>query len=86
MTGHTPKPAFDANHWALLKATRAFVAWLETEDRGPDYGSLSRDTHPQGEQIWREWWERNQTLCDEALELGRAAADRFKDVRIPKNA
>lgn len=35
------------------EACRALVAWDESEKNGPDYGSLTRTTHPQGELIWR---------------------------------
>lgn len=56
-----------------FEASRSIVAWLESEDSGPDYGSLTRDTHPEGEQIWRQWWDRNIGLCDQALKQARAA-------------
>lgn len=57
-------------------AVRAFVAWLDAEDGAPDYGSLTRDTHPEGERIWHEWYERNLRLCKNAQELGRAVIAR----------
>lgn len=57
----------------MLAACRAFVAWLEAEETSPNYGSLTRDTHPEGERIWREWFGRNLRLCREAQDLGRAA-------------
>ena len=52
---------------------RALLAWLEGEQSGPDYGSQTRDTHPEGEKIWEEWWNRQLRLCDEAEQLARAA-------------
>ena len=58
---------------AMLAACRTFVAWLDAESAGPDYGSMARDTHPEGERIWREWWGRNLRLCGEAQQMGRAA-------------
>lgn len=57
----------------MLAAVRAFVAWLDAEDSMPNYGTQSRDTHPEGERIWREWYDRNLRLCDEAQRLGHAA-------------
>jgi hypothetical protein len=57
----------------MLAACRAFVAWLDAEDTLPSYGSLTRDTHPEGERIFMEWWQRNLRLCKEAQAAGRAA-------------
>lgn len=54
------------------EAVRAFVAWLDAENSRPDYGTQTRDTHPEGEHIWQEWWKRNQRLCREAQDKGRA--------------
>lgn len=53
-------------------AVRAFVAWLDAEDERPDYGTQTRETHPEGERIWRERWERNLRLCGEAQDKGHA--------------
>ena len=55
----------------LLAAVRAFVAWLDAEEGKPEYGTLTRDTHPEGERIWREWFDRNLRLCAEAQKQGR---------------
>lgn len=57
----------------LGEACGYIVAWLESEDKGPDYGELTRDTHPEGERIWREWWNEQLELCDKALTFSRAA-------------
>lgn len=57
----------------LREAVVAFVAWLDAEDSPPNYGSLTRDTHPEGKLIWREWWNRNLRLCKTAQKLGHAA-------------
>lgn len=57
----------------LAAATAAFVDWLESEDTSPDYGGLTRNTHPRGEEIWREWWDSNLEKCDRAKRLGKAA-------------
>lgn len=59
-----------------ITACRYIVAWLESDDIGPNYGSLTRDTHPEGEKIWREWWERNIALCDKALEMAQAVVSK----------
>ena len=61
-----------------LEAVEAFVDWFDSEDRGPDYGELARDTHPNGEEIARAWWEGNLEKCDRAHRLGRAALLRAK--------
>ena len=57
-------------------ALRLHKAWSDSEKTGPDYGGQSRDTHPDGERIWRLWWDSQLDLCDratratdEALEL-----------------
>ena len=57
----------------LLAATKAFVAWLESDNNGPGYGSMDRDSHPDGELIWRRWWDDQRRLCDRALDLGPPA-------------
>lgn len=62
-----------ADNARLHKAVCAFVAWLDAEDGSPDYGVLSRDTHPEGERIWKEWFDRNIRLCDIAQNLGHEA-------------
>ena len=65
--------ALEAENERLREAVTAFVAWLDHDDSSPDYGSLTRDTHPDGEAIWSEWWNRGLGLCDRAVNLGRAA-------------
>lgn len=60
----------------LLEACRAMVAWDEAEKAGPDYGGLTRDTHPSGEAIWREWWDGQLKLCDKAFVKAKSAIAR----------
>lgn len=61
---------------SLVQALRLHKAWSDSEKTGPDYGGQTRDTHPDGEKIWRLWWDSQLDLCDratratdEALEL-----------------
>ena len=67
----------EIDHWKALHAIatdacRKLVAWDDGEKAGPDYGTLTRDTHPQGEKIWSEWWERQQEICDASFKAARA--------------
>ena len=48
----------------LLECAQNIAAWLSSDSSGADYGGLSRKTHPEGEQIWREWYDRQQRLCE----------------------
>lgn len=57
----------------LLDATSAFLEWLDREDAGPDYGGLTRDTHPSGEAVWRKWFHDNIDLCGKSQRLARLA-------------
>lgn len=50
----------------LLEALRLHQAWADSERAGPDYGGQTRDAHPDGERIWRQWWEGTLSLCDRA--------------------
>lgn len=50
----------------LEAALRLHKAWSDSEDAGPDYGEQNRDTHPDGERIWRQWWDGNLDLCARA--------------------
>jgi hypothetical protein len=50
----------------MLEALRLHQAWADSERTGPDYGEQTRDTHPNGEEIWRIWWRGNLDLCDRA--------------------
>ncbi|MCC6720543.1 MAG: hypothetical protein IT555_21935 [Acetobacteraceae bacterium] len=68
---------------ALIEAEKALAlhqAWSDSEDAGPDYGDQTRDTHPDGERIWRQWWEGNLSLCDRAQEATRAALATIRKV------
>jgi|GEM_PF-5188108 len=61
-------PAGDALE-ALREARQALglhVAWARSENSGPDYGQQTRETHPDGERIWLQWWNNNLDLCDGA--------------------
>jgi hypothetical protein len=61
-----------AERESALDACRALVAWDDAEKAGPDYGTLTRDTHPNGEAVWRRWWNDQQALCDHAFATARA--------------
>jgi hypothetical protein len=50
----------------MLAALRLHQAWADSERTGPNYGEQTRDTHPNGEEIWRIWWQGNLDLCDRA--------------------
>ena len=50
----------------MLEALRLHQAWADSEHTGPDYGEQTRDTHPNGEEIWKRWWNGNLDLCDRA--------------------
>ena len=57
----------------LAEALRLHQAWSDSEDTGPDYGEQSRDTHPDGERIWKQWWDGNLSLCGRAQDMTREA-------------
>jgi hypothetical protein len=57
----------------MYEALKTFMAWMAADAASPDYHGLTRDTHPQGERIWRSWWNANLALCGQAQELGAAA-------------
>ena len=67
--------AKDARIARLTEALRLHQAWSDSEDAGPDYGAQTRDTHPDGERIWRQWWDGNLDLCARAQEATRAALE-----------
>ena len=52
---------------SLVQALRLHKAWSDGEKTGPDYGGQTRDTHPDGERIWRLWWDNQLSLCDRAV-------------------
>jgi len=60
----------------LLEACRTMIAWDDAEKQGPDYGTQTRDTHPDGELIWKRWWDDQQRLCERAFDTARAAIAR----------
>ena len=63
----------------LLAACSAFVEWLDSDVKGPVYpDGLARDTHPNGEAIWSEWWALQHELCGRAVDEARAAIAKAK--------
>ena len=62
-----------------IEALRLHQAWSDSEDAGPDYGGKSRDTHPDGERIWRQWWDGNLGLCSRAQDMTRDALAAWED-------
>lgn len=62
------------NERAILHAVmRQAEAWADSEHAGPDYGGQTRDTHPDGERIWKAWWNNQLDLCDRANRATDAA-------------
>lgn len=62
----------------LVKAVSYLVAWFDAETTGPDYGSQTRDTHPDGEAIWQRWWDEQHRLCANSHDTGRAVLSRIR--------
>lgn len=67
-----PRAQYDALQ-AAMEAAKVHLRWINSDRAGPDYGGLKRDTHPNGEAIWRQWWELQMELCSETEWLCRAA-------------
>ncbi|GGE36537.1 hypothetical protein GCM10007276_12540 [Agaricicola taiwanensis] len=63
----------------MAKALALHKAWADNERDGPNYGGLTRDSHPDGERIWRQWWDGNLDLCDRANRATDAALTRYKN-------
>lgn len=57
----------------LAEAAAKHLEWIDKERAGPDYGGLTRDTHPAGAAIWSRWWSEQLDLCAETEALARAA-------------
>jgi hypothetical protein len=57
----------------LFEAAAKHLEWIEKEHAGPQYGDLTRDTHPLGEAIWQQWWNEQLELCAATEGLCRAA-------------
>lgn len=57
----------------MRAALRLHKAWSDSDAAGPDYGGQTRNTHPDGEIIWRRWWENQLDLCDRAITATNAA-------------
>ena len=58
-----------------IQACRALIEWFDKEKEGPDYGGKTRDTHPEGQKIWGEWYNEQLDLCDRAEHLARKALE-----------
>ena len=54
------------NAGAMRAALETHAEWARREKAGPDYGGLTRDTHPDGERISSEWFYGNVDLCAKA--------------------
>jgi hypothetical protein len=57
----------------MIAALRLHKAWHDSERAGPDYGGQSRATHPDGELIWRRWWNNQLDLCARSQDATNAA-------------
>lgn len=68
------KPTYEE----LVEALRLHQAWSDSEKAGPDYGKQSRDTHPDGERIWKAWWENQLDLCQRASDTTFALLTRIR--------
>jgi len=62
----------------LVAACRAMIAWDDAEKAGPDYGTLTRDSHPDSAAIWQRWWDDQDHLCRRAFDLARTAIAKAK--------
>lgn len=76
----TPDGSFVPERWArgylpaswvenaakMREALETHAEWARREKAGPDYGGLTRDTHPDGERISSEWFYGNVDLCVKA--------------------
>lgn len=67
----------------MLGALRLHKAWSDSERAGPDYGGQTRDTHPDGERIWKAWWNNQLDLCDRASTATDAAISAAEKAGIP---
>lgn len=67
------RDAAQAEAARLREVVVSLIAWWDAEEAGPDYAGMSRDTHPEGERIWREWWDRQLRLCERTHKLSRSA-------------
>lgn len=57
----------------MLEALILHKKFADHDDAGPNYGGLNRDTHPEGEKIWSEWWSEGISLCGRAMKATDAA-------------
>lgn len=65
----------------LLEAAAAkHLEWIDKESAGPQYGKLTRDTHPLGEAIWCQWWQEQLDLCGETERLCRAGLAELRSI------
>ena len=65
--------ALTAERDALAKASRSFIAWMESESRGPDFTPYTRKTHPNPDEASRTWFWGNVELLRVAEEQAREA-------------
>ena len=68
----------------LVQALRLHKAWSDSEKTGPDYGGQTRDTHPDGEKIWRIWWDNQVDLCDRATRATDEILTRIEELENMK--
>lgn len=57
----------------LLEALELEEAFYAHQETSPDYDGMTRDTHPNGEAIWRKWWNEGLDLCAKSQAARRAA-------------
>ena len=62
----------------VVEACKTFLAWLDREDSSPEYPTGVDRSSPQGDAIWREWFDTNVAICRLAQEQARAALARIK--------
>ena len=60
-------------------ALRLHKAWADAEKGSPNYGCQTRDTHPDGERIWRLWFDNNLDLCSRAEDATDAFLAKLKE-------
>ena len=70
----------------LVKALRLHKAWSDSDKTGPDYGGQTRGTHPDGEKIWRIWWDSQLSLCGRAVAATDEALAYFDAMTASANA
>jgi len=65
----------------LVEALRFHQLWEKREKEGPLYPfGVTRDT-PEGEKIWRAWWNDQLRLCELSHVLTDSALTRFREAQ-----